>query len=100
MSLPFERVPRLGDAEAVGHLVKLAAARTGSCAAVAAMVGQVELHHVLSQLRQLRAFGLDLDAVGDERRARGWITPTTFNFNETQTARTKRFQRVRRAELR
>ena len=48
----------------------------------------------------LRALGPHLDPVADERRAGGGISTATFDFDETQTARSERLQRIGRAQLR
>ena len=64
------------------------------------MIGEVQLHDVAAELRELRALGPDLDAVGDERRARRRIAAAAFDLDEAQAARAERLQRVGRAQLR
>ena len=73
-------VARLGDVELFGHVLQLAVAVGGARHAVERMIGDVELHDAAPELRSASGSRCDLDAVGDERRARRRIARGGLRF--------------------
>src|SRR4029453_5902070 len=84
--LAAQSVPRLGEVEVFGHVLKLAVAIGRARHAVERVIGDIKLHHTATELRELRRFGVYLDPVRDESRARSRIPLAAPDPTQTQPA--------------
>ena len=92
-------IAHLAQANHSGHVLQLAVAvgRTGQ--AIERMVGDIELHHALAQLLQLRTLGAHLHARFGRRGAGRRKALAPLDLHQTQPAGTKGLQRIRGTEL-
>ena len=97
---PVKTVTHVAQADSPRHVLQLAVAvcRTGQ--AVERMIGDIQLHDVATYFRERRGLRADLHAGLDRRRARCRIAFAAVDFDEAQSARTKRFDAVGGTKLR
>src|SRR5690606_24732442 len=100
MSAAADRITRLRDAQRVRDVLQFAVAVGRAGVALERVIRDVQLEHVLAQLRELLALRSHLHAGRDRRRARGGVTFAAFDLQEAYEPGTKRFHRAGGDQLR
>jgi hypothetical protein len=94
-----DAIAHIAQAGHAGHVLQLAVAVGAAGQAVQRVVADVELHHALAQVLQLRRLGVHHHAVFGRRRARGRIALAAFDLDQAQPTGTERLQAVGGAQL-
>src|SRR5262249_27209463 len=93
-------VADFAQADNVGHVLQLAMPVGRTRQAVEWVIGNVEFHDSATEISKPGRFGCDLHA-GFCRSRAGSRKPTPlFYFDQAQTARSERLERIGRAEFR
>src|SRR5262249_52814066 len=97
--LTLVAVPDLTQADCACHVLQFAVAIGTTGEAVERVVGDVELHDVLTEFGDLRRLRPHDHAVGHRGRARGRRAPAAVDLDQAQSAGAERIQPIRGAQL-
>ena len=99
MVIAFVTVAHLAQAYFTGGVLQLTVAVGGAGEAVEGVIGDIQLHHIATQVGDFFGLRVDHHAVFRWRGARGRVALATLNFNHAHAARAVDFEAVGSAEL-
>ena len=100
MVLACHAVAHGAQTNGAGHALQFTVTVGSTGQAIERVIGDIQLHHVAAQIRELRRLRTYLHARLGRRRARRRKAASPFNLNQAESAGAKGLQRVGGTELR